>query len=127
MDTKLKHETVVILGAHPDSSRYAYKAAEMLHQAGHTIIPIGRREGLAANTPILTSIPDLEPGSVDTITLYINPRLQENYIDFVSELHPKRVIFNPGTENMEWAKQLQSEGVEVDFACTLVLLATHQY
>lgn len=127
MNTKLAHEKVLILGAHTDPSRYAYRAAHMLTQAGHTIVPVGRRKGKVAGTEIQVDTAGVAEGEIDTVTLYINPTIQENYKEEVSRIHPKRVIFNPGTENPEWMRELENEGIEPEVACTLVLLSTGQY
>ncbi|NVK27720.1 MAG: CoA-binding protein [Flavobacteriia bacterium] len=127
MKTNLKQEKVLVLGAHPDPSRYAYKAAHMLKDAGHDIVLVGRRDGVIAGHTIQREIPDVEPGEFDTVTLYINPTIQESYFTAIENLHPKRVIFNPGTENPEWMKSLKEKGIEHDVACTLVLLSTGQY
>lgn len=89
---------------------------------------MGRRPGETAGGLTIETDPSVLIGqNVDTVTLYINPTIQEDYKELISKIHPKRVIFNPGTENMEWAKELESEGIEADMACTLVLLSTGQY
>ncbi|MGB5274760.1 MAG: CoA-binding protein, partial [Flavobacteriaceae bacterium] len=45
----------------------------------------------------------------------------------ILKLNPKRVIFNPGTENPELYRLLEEQGIMAIEACTLVLLATDQY
>lgn len=127
MSTKLAHEKVVILGAHPDASRYAGKAAQLLVHYGHEIVPVGKRAGETAGVPILRELPEFGPGEIDTVTLYINPTIQEEYKEAVLRMKPKRVIFNPGTENPSWAGELAEAGIEPDHACTLVLLSTNQF
>jgi hypothetical protein len=37
------------------------------------------------------------------------------------------VIFNPGTENLEFENLLKENGIETEIACTLVLLSINQY
>jgi hypothetical protein len=64
---------------------------------------------------------------IHTLTLYIGPQRQGPYYDTILGLSPKRVIFNPGTENPELYDLLKKEGIEVEVACTLVLLGTGQY
>ena len=62
--------------------------------------------------------------NIDTVTLYLNPKRQEEYYDYIISLQPRRVIFNPGTENMEFIKLLKNNQIESEIACTLVLLST---
>lgn len=115
----------LILGATPNADRYAYRAAHMLTAKGHPIINIGIKQGEVANVKI--EKPAKPYHDVDTITLYIGPDLQEQYYNYILETKPKRVIFNPGTENIEFEKMLGSHGIESLEACTLVLLSTGQY
>lgn len=115
----------LILGATPNADRYAYRAAHMLTAKGHPIINIGIKQGEVANVKI--EKPAKPYHDVDTITLYIGPDLQEQYYNYILETKPKRVIFNPGTENIEFEKMLELHGIESLEACTLVLLSTGQY
>ncbi len=115
----------VIIGASDNSSRYSYIAANRLVAHGHEVIPIGIKPGRVAGLDIITAHPELE--DVDTITMYINPQRQPAYYDYLLSLHPKRVIFNPGTENDELEEMLQQQGIQTMEACTLVMLSTGQF
>ena len=115
----------LILGASTNPDRYSYKAANMLVKYGHDIVPIGLKAGELAGETILTGQPIFE--GIDTVTLYLGPNHQQAIYKYVLSLNPKRVIFNPGTENDEFMDLLEEKGVEVAEACTLVLLSTHQY
>jgi len=117
----------VIIGATTNPSRYAYVAAGMLNEYNHEIVPVGIKKGEVYGKPILDinqrpRIPD-----VDTITLYIGPQHQPEHYEYILSLKPKRVIFNPGTENPVFEKMVEDSGAEAMEACTLVLLRSHQY
>ena len=116
-----------IIGASTNPSRYAYIASKRLADYGHEIVPIGIKKGKVFGQDIqdLKSKPKVQ--DLDTITLYLNPSNQENWQEYILHLCPKRVIFNPGTENPAFAAKLQSEGIEAINACTLVMLASDQY
>lgn len=117
----------VIIGATNNPSRYAFLAAEMLHEHNVEFIPVGIKKGEVFGKEILDlkSRPEIE--GVDTITLYINPLHQQEWYDYFLKLNPKRVIFNPGTENSELEELLVQGNIEALEACTLVLLRTGQY
>jgi uncharacterized protein len=115
----------VIIGASDNSNRYSYIAANRLVAHGHEVVPIGIKKGRVAGLDIITDHPALE--QVDTITMYINPQRQPAYYDYILSLHPKRVIFNPGTENDELEEMLQQQGIQTMEACTLVMLSTGQF
>ena len=115
----------VIIGASDNSNRYSYIAANRLVAHGHEVVPIGIKKGRVAGLDIITEHPALE--QVDTITMYINLQRQPAYYDYILSLHPKRVIFNPGTENDELEEMLQQQGIQTMEACTLVMLSTGQF
>lgn len=102
-------------------------ATKMLLEAGHDVELLGRREGQIQGIDIQNELKNLQPGEIDTVTLYVNPTHQEEYKKMIEALKPKRVIFNPGTVNPDWMEVLESKGIAVEAACTLVLLSTKQY
>lgn len=115
----------VVLGASDNPQRYSYLAVDRLRSHNHPVIAIGNKEGMAGDTPIITAHPDEK--EVDTVTLYLNPVRQKAYHDYILQLKPRRVIFNPGAENEELENLLRAKGIQVMEACTLVLLSTGQY
>lgn len=117
----------VVLGATPDESRYANVACHMLHHAGFEFVPVGIKRGEILGKPILDlrtrpAVPD-----VHTVTLYIGPANQPEWYDYVFSLNPERIIFNPGTENFEFASLAETRGIEALEACNLVLIRTGQF
>jgi predicted CoA-binding protein len=115
----------VVLGASNNPERYSYMAVEKLSRYGHPIVAIGKKEGKIGTISIIKSHPDEK--DVDTVTLYLNPTLQKEYYPYILSLHPKRIIFNPGTENEELYDLAKANGIEPIEACTLVMLGTGQY
>lgn len=115
----------LVIGASENPERYSNRAAKRLLQQGHKIELLGSRIGTIQNIPIRTGQPDLD--EIETVTLYVSPKNQTNLYDYIKKLKPRRVIFNPGTENVGFQRDLQQNGIEPMEACTLVLLATGQY
>ncbi len=116
----------VVLGASTNPERTSYIATLRLVNAGEEVIPLGVKQGSIAGIDIINDFPDYIE-NVDTLTLYLNPQRQEQYYDYIIALQPKRIIFNPGTENPVLAKLAQEKGIEAEVACTLVMLATGSY
>ena len=115
----------LIIGASNNPDRYAYKAAERLLAHGHEIELLGVRPDTIFGKTIDT---ERKPfADLNTITLYIGPQRQPDYYNYIISLKPKRVIFNPGTENEEFEAMLKNNGIVAEEACTLVLLGTGQY
>jgi len=117
----------VVIGATTDQSRYAYLAASMLNQYKHEFVPVGIKTGEVFGEPILNIRDKPAIADVDTITLYIGPQRQPEWYDYLLSLKPKRIIFNPGTENDELEQLAEAQGIEAVEACTLVMLRTNQY
>lgn len=121
----MKNKKTLVLGATARTDRYANMAINSLVNHGHSVIAIGQQAGEVAGVKIQTKAIPVK--SIDTVTLYLNPRNQREYYNYIIESQPKRVIFNPGTENPEFYQLLKSNSIEVEVACTLVLLSTNQY
>lgn len=120
----MKKKTLVI-GASQNPQRYSYLAVQKLNAHQHPVIALGKRTGTIGNTVIETEHKSFD--NIDTVTLYLNPVRQKEYYDYILSLHPKRIIFNPGAENDELAELASARGIEVEEACTLVMLSTGQY
>ena len=122
--------TVAVLGASNNPDRYSYQAVDLLAKHGHTVYPIH---------PLLTEILGQKCyGNLDalfmneniklhTLTMYVNAKISSEIEDQILRANPLRVIFNPGTENPDLKNKLESAGVEVLEACTLVMLRTGQF
>lgn len=115
----------LIIGATTNPDRYAYKAAENLKRHNHPIVPVGIREGEVFGEKIINT-KEIQK-DIDTITLYVSPENQKDWYDYIIKTNPKRIIFNPGTENAELQKLLSENNIAFEEACTLVLLNTNQY
>ena len=120
----MNHHTLV-LGASTNPSRVSFQAIGRLVAGGFAVSAVGLREGEVAGVAIQTGTPAIK--DVHTITLYLNAKRQEPLYDYILGLAPKRIIFNPGTENAELAALARQAGIETEAACTLVMLATDSY
>jgi predicted CoA-binding protein len=115
----------LVMGASENKARYSNLATNNLVGKGHEVVAIGKQSGSVNGVTIETQKLPFE--DIDTVTLYLNPNNQKQYYDYIVSLHPKRVIFNPGTENEEFENLLETNGIQTQEACTLVLLSTGQY
>lgn len=121
----MSNKKTLVLGASTKPDRYAFKAITMLVEKGHSVLAIGQNTGEVAGIKINTK--QIPLANIHTVTLYLNPTCQRDYYNYIIEIKPKRVVFNPGTENPEFYQLLKANGIKVEDACTLVLLATNQY
>lgn len=115
----------LVLGASTKSHRFSHKAVQRLVSNGHEVVAFGLKEGEINGVTIDTELKQYE--DIHTVTLYLNPTVQEDYYEYILSLHPTRVIFNPGTENPEFKQTLEEKGIKCQVACTLVMLASNQY
>ncbi|NLB62933.1 MAG: CoA-binding protein [Fibrobacter sp.] len=117
---------VEILGASNKPERYSYQALQRLRENGHDVFPV---HPAIENIEGITTFSSLEelPQPIDILTMYVNPQISNKNAEKILTLKPKRVIFNPGTENSGLQNQLEAAGIRVQEACTLVLLATKQF
>jgi uncharacterized protein len=115
----------LVLGTSENPSRYSFLAIKKLLAYDHPVVAIGRREGKVGTVPIQKS--PVQDKNIDTITLYLNPQHQKAYYDYIIGLKPRRIIFNPGTENDELIEMAEKNSIEPIMGCTLVMLSTGEY
>ena len=116
-------EIVAVLGASPKPDRYAYRAMEMLRQYGHRPIPVNPAFQEILGETCYASLADI-PEPIQTVTMYLGKQRSDPLIDEIVAAKPRRIIMNPGAENDDLADKARAAGIEVDYACTLVLLQT---
>lgn len=115
----------LVIGASTNPSRYSFMAIQKLTNYGHPVMAIGNKVGEVSGVKIITEKVIFE--NIDTVTLYLNKKNQEIFYDYIIGLNPKRVIFNPGTENVILENLLTENHIAFEEACTLVLLSIGKY
>ena len=115
----------LVIGASENPVRYSNIAIHRLRSHDKETIAIGRRKGRVLDVEISKELE--KRNDVDTISLYLSPKNQVDYKEYIISLNPRRIIFNPGTENPDWYGDLEKENIEAIEACTLVMLSTGQY
>lgn len=119
-------ETVAVIGASGKPDRYAYKAAELLESHGHQVVLVNPYKNSILDQPCFKDISHFD-GELDTVTVYVNAARFQEHMASILKKKPRRVIFNPGAEVPESYPDLEQNGIEVEEACTLVLLNTGQF
>lgn len=115
----------LVLGASTNPARYSHRAVNRLVAHGHEVIALGIKKGKIGPVEIIHGLPEIK--DLHTVSLYINPSIQSQYYNYLLELQPKRIIFNPGTENNVFIKMASEKNIEVLAACTLVMLSIGSY
>lgn len=121
----MKNKRTLVVGASLKPERYSYKVMQLLSNKKIEAVAYGLKPGKVADVVIDTDLKKYS--NIDTVTLYVNPNRQVEFYDYIISLNPKRVIFNPGTENAELQELLSKNNITYEEACSLVLLSTGQY
>jgi predicted CoA-binding protein len=119
------NKKTLVLGASGNPERYSYLAVNRLRSKGIETVAIGRKKAKVADVEIATEKEDHK--NIDTVTLYLSPRNQKEYYNYILSLHPNKIIFNPGAENDELYDLAKANGIKPLEACTLVMLSTNQF
>lgn len=116
----------MVIGASTNPTRYSYRCIHQLTANGHPVIAVGLKDGEVAGNKIFKDLKPFE--NVDTVTLYVGPKNQSGYMNYILNIiKPKRLIFNPGTENTKFMQTAIDRGIDAFEACTLVMMGTGQY
>jgi uncharacterized protein len=116
---------MVVIGASLNPLRFSYQTVKLLIKYKFDVVSIGIRHGYIENCPILFGKPSIY--DVHTVLLYLRPEKQKDYYNYIVELNPKRVIFNPGAENTEFSKMLNKKDIEVVYNCSLIMLNSENF
>lgn len=119
-------QRVVVLGASDNPERYANMAVNRLLENGHEVVPVNPKLERIGDLEVTPSLNEVD-GRVDTLTVYVSPKVSSSLADDIVAIAPGRVIFNPGAENPELEAALAGQGIPTLHACTLVLLSTGQF
>jgi predicted CoA-binding protein len=119
------NKKTLVFGASLKPNRYSNLVIQKLVIQDIEVVAFGLRKGEVAGIKIDKELLSYE--NVHTVTLYVNSKNQKEYYNYIVSLHPKRVIFNSGTENPEFYKILEKNKIDFEVACSLVLLSTNQY
>lgn len=120
----MENKTTLVIGASENPERYSNKAIRSLKQKGHEVIALAKRSGEVEGVNVSTEFPE---EFVDTVTMYVGTQHQGEYYKPILNMKPRRVIFNPGTENPDFIEKLEERGIEAVEACTLVMLSIGNY
>lgn len=120
------YENVLVLGASDNPDRYSYKVMKMLEDNGHRVLLVNPNKSEIEGRKVFRQIEDVEE-KIDTVTVYVNAEISNTLLNQLISLKPKRVIFNPGSENEELEIALKEASIFVERACTLVLISTQQF
>lgn len=111
----------LVIGGSIKPERYSNKAIKKLIQFNHQVVSIGMKPAVVEGVEIDMGYPQYK--DIHTVTLYVGPRNQPQYYDYIFGLNPQRIIFNPGTENPELEDLAGKKGVETIEHCTLIMLS----
>jgi len=87
----------LVIGASTKPHRTSYEAINLLRSYDHEVVAIGGQRGKLGDVDIVARPVRFE--EVDTVSIYLRPSLQGQYQQYLLDLKPRRVIFNPGAEN----------------------------
>lgn len=113
---------VAVLGASPNPERFSNKAIRLLREHGHEVVPVNPSHQEIEGLKVVPDLTQLQPGSIDTVTVYMQAHRSDAMLDSLKNLRPRRVVFNPGAENPSLAEKLEQSGIQVVENCTLVML-----
>jgi predicted CoA-binding protein len=119
-------KTTLVLGASPKPDRFSYKAILALQRKNIPVVALGKRKADVNGLSIMIGMP-ADIGKIHTITLYMSSKNQIEYYDYILSIQPKRIIFNPGTENPELAEAASLKGIEVVNDCILVMINSGKF
>ncbi|MFW6020018.1 MAG: CoA-binding protein [Bacteroidales bacterium] len=120
-----ENKKTIVLGVSPDPQKRAHRVCKKLLEKGHTIVPLGIRPGYVNNIPIITDISTAE--EVHTVIIYLRASRQKSWLPYILASKPRRIIFNPGSENPELIELAKERKIDILYECALLMLSSNRY
>lgn len=114
---------ILVLGASDNPSRMSCMALRFLYNKGYNLFAVSQKKGLVDNTILHDDSELLLAKDVDLVTVFLKPERQRKYYNYLLSLNPKKIIFNPGTENPEFIALLTEKNIAIVTGCTIALMS----
>lgn len=111
-------QTVAIIGASPDRSKYGNKAVRAFLNQGYVVVPIHPKEAEIEGLKAYASILDV-PGPVDMASFYLPPVVGEKVIEDVAKKGVTEVWLNPGADSPALVEKARQLGLRPVVACSI--------
>ena len=115
-------ETVAILGASSNRSKYGNRAVRGFIAAGFEVFPINPKSEEIEGVKCCPSLNAL-PCTPDILTIYTPPKVTEKLMDQIARVNAREVYFNPGCENDTVKARASELSINAIFACSIIARA----
>lgn len=115
----------LIIGASTNPERESFHVVKLFIKKQFPILAIGQKEGMIDSVSIQKGLPPFQ--DIHTITLYVGAKNQAAFYDYILQIKSKRLIFNPGAENLELFNLAVNNGIDAVNACTRTMLTVGNY
>jgi hypothetical protein len=112
-------QTVAVLGASSDPSKYSNKAVRAYLRKGWDVFPVNPRGGTIEGLQVYARIEDI-PVAIDRVTQYLPPAVGVGVLEGVAKAHPKEYFVNPGAESDELVAKAKELGLSPMLACSII-------
>jgi hypothetical protein len=116
----MNNEKILVLGASDNVNRTSYSAIKLLANRGLQVSAIGQRKGNVETVPVYDET--LHIKQADVVSIFLTAKKQKKYYNYILSLKPKRIVFNPGSENPELEFLAQKNHIQIIKGCTIALL-----
>lgn len=112
-------QTIAIVGASTDRSKYGNKAVRAFKDGGWTVYPVNAKADEVEGIKAYKSIDDV-PEPIDRVSMYVPPAVGKTMVDAIADKHPSEFFLNPGSEDDELVELAKAKGLKPTLACSVV-------
>lgn len=112
-------QTVAVIGASADRSKYSNKAVRAYVRQGWDVYPVNPKGGEIEGLKAYPSV-DQIPAKIDRVTLYLPPQIGIQALPGIARAKPAEFFVNPGAESEELVAESRKLGLEPILACSII-------
>ena len=117
-------QTVAIIGASADKSKFSNKAIHAHLRAGYDVYPVNPKEETIEGLKCYKSVVDI-PVALDRVSLYLPPTVGAKVLDDIAKKGCKELWVNPGADSPELIQKAESLGLNAIVACSFIDALAH--
>jgi uncharacterized protein len=113
----MSKQTVAIVGASADKSKFSNKAIHAHLRVGYDVYPVNPKEETIEGLKCYKSVTEI-PVPLDRVSLYLPPAVGVKVLDDIARKGCEELWVNPGAESPELIEKAKSLGLNTIFACS---------
>ncbi|QGJ72174.1 CoA-binding domain protein [Planctomycetales bacterium 10988] len=116
----MPNQTIAIIGASRDRSKYGNKAVRAFLKQGWQVYPVNPRGGEIEGQQAYKHLSEIPEDHLQRISMYVPPEVGLELLPEITEKGCEELWLNPGSESSQLIEEAESAGLHPIRACSIL-------